>query len=750
MFGLRQRLLASVTGVLAAAAGVAAADAAHAQAAAQPAAAAPQSTALEEVVVTARRTEENVQTVPLAVTALSGAQLAQAGVRDIQNLSTVAPGLTISSSGLADRENLNFVIRGQGIVYGQVNQSVITYFDNVPVTPAGASLFFDTSNVQVLKGPQGTLFGKNTTGGAILFEPNRPGNEFNGDVAVRAGNYGMHQLDGYINVPLVEDKLMARLAVNYGKRNGFTHDLTSGKRLDDQDFLAFRFGLVARPTDNLDNYLVINAYSSDTNASSAVLDQVNPRGFAQLLFPGLPAYLATQQARGPREIQTSINNPYRNDRDLTVVNTTTWHATDWLTFKNIFGWTYQRSRYAFDFDGTPFPVLEFPAIAPNQIAQNTYSDEVQAAVNAFNNRLNGVMGYYGTYSEPSGVPQGDTLSVAGFSNRVNNSILRSHSVYLQASYEILPKLRITAGVRRNFDHQTNFAGQWGPAGPALACQIPGVGPNCVFRSSGDWNHTSWLAGVDYKFTDSVMAYFTARNGYKSGGVNGFIPNPSFSRYGPEVVNDKELGVKSEFHVGDMPARLNADIYRGNYSGLQRSTVFVTSSGVYAPIFNAARARVQGIEIDGVVKPASWLSLSAFYDYTDAHYLVYRTPTGVDLSSTPFTYTPRVQYGGNVRADLPVPEEYGAASVTATYSWQAGTHFVNDPEPADIPSYYTLNARLDWKNVMRSPVDLAFFIDNPFNKNYRIFEGSYYASVGFNTSMYAPPRMWGFEARYHFK
>lgn len=716
--------------------------------------------ALEEVIVTARRTQENVQTVPLAVTAVSGAQLAQAGVRDIQNLQTVAPGLRVASSGLSDRENLNFVIRGQGIVYGQVNQSVISYFNNVPVTPVGPSLFFDLSSVQVLKGPQGTLFGKNTTGGAILFEPNRPGEVLGGEIAGRLGNYGMRQLDGYFNAPIIEDKLLARLAVNAGKRDGFTHDLGSGKDLDDENYLAFRFSLIARPVENVENYLVVNAFSSDTNASGTVLDAVNPAGVARRLFPGLVAYFDAQQARGVRLVQESINNPHRDDRNLTLVDTLTWTVNDWLTLKNIFGWDRQRSQRAYDTDGTPFQILEQSPSPYFFINQNTYSDELQGSIRALDDRLKAVLGYYGSYSEPVGEPLGFAASLAPPISRLNSSILRSNSVYLQGSYETLPKLRITAGVRRNFDHQTNFAGQWGPLGrdvpydPTSAvhsgCSTPGAGPHCVYRSAGDWSHTSWLLGADYKVNDAVMAYVTVRNGYKSGGLNGFIPDPTYSLYNPEVVDDVEVGVKSEFHVGEAPVRLNADAYRGKYKGLQRSTVLVTNLGVYAPIFNAAGARVKGLELEGAVKPVQWLSLSAFYDYIYARYTSYRTAAGVDLSATPFQYTPRQQYGATLRADLPLPERAGSASVSSTYSWQAHTHASNDLSPAEIPSYYTLNARLDWKKVMQSQVDLALFIDNPFNEIYRVFEGGYYTSLGFNTALYAAPRMWGLEARYHFK
>jgi iron complex outermembrane receptor protein len=179
-------------------------------------------------------------------------------------------------------------------------------------------------------------------------------------------------------------------------------------------------------------------------------------------------------------------------------------------------------------------------------------------------------------------------------------------------------------------------------------------------------------------------------------------------------------------------------------------VLVTSLGVFAPIFNAAKARVQGVEVEAAINPAPWLSLTGFYNYTDARYLRYATPAGVDLSATGFAYTPRVQFGGSARVDLPIPEDTGALTATTTYSWQGGTHTSNDLVPQDqIPSYYTLNARLDWRKVMQSPVDLAVFVNNPFNDTYRIFQGTYYRSLGFSTALYNEPRMWGVEARYHF-
>jgi iron complex outermembrane receptor protein len=166
---------------------------------------------------------------------------------------------------------------------------VVTYFADVPISGAGAGLFYDLESVQVAAGPQGTLFGKNTTGGAVLFVPKKPVNDFEGSVEFGMGNYNMKTATAVVNVPLVDDKVLLRVAGQFLDRDGFTIDrgpFFAGKDYDNRDYWALRVSLLLRPFDNLENTTIFNALHSEGNGDGFVLTAANPAGaFGSLLLP---------------------------------------------------------------------------------------------------------------------------------------------------------------------------------------------------------------------------------------------------------------------------------------------------------------------------------------------------------------------------------------------------------------------------------------------------------------------------------
>jgi len=704
---------------------------------------------LDEVVVTARRTAENLQKVPVSVSAVSGEQLQQRGITEITQLQQVAPGLNIGSSGSGDRQMLAFSIRGQSLLFQQPNAAVITYMEEVPAQVYAQSVMYDLAGVQVLKGPQGTLFGKNTTGGAVLFSANKPTNSFEGEIAGRLGNYSMKQTDGYINVPIIQDKLMARVAFNLGKRDGFTHDITSGKDLDNENYAGLRLGLTYAPTDSIKNYLMVSLYNSSTNGTGHVLDSVNPAGIAGLFFPGIFPAFARQQQLGVRDVATSSDH-FRKDHNYAVIDELTWDVTDNFSFRNIFGWTRQIDKIALDEDGTRLTILDWNAQGYPDDSQQTYSNELQARYNSKDDRLKVVAGYFGIWSEPYGSSAIYTVSLGAPAYRVSTFKTKSHSVYLQANYEVAPGLHLTGGIRYNKDTQQNFASIFGPAGqfapPPTGCQVPAAPADCIVRRKTNFSHVSWLAGADYQITPDTMAYVVVRNGYRSGGLNGFIQVPQFVQYAPETVTDVEAGVKSQFHIGDAPARVNLDVFRGDYKKLQRATVIVSNGVVTTAFFNAADARVYGLELEAEIRPFAALDLSAFYNYTEPEYRGTLSPL---LGLTPsFAYTPKTQVGATAVLSLPQDSHGGRPSLSATYSYQSSVSY-SVTGPSTVPGYSLLNLRADWKGVMGAKVDLAAFANNVLDKEYRNFNSGFYNSIGYNVVTYGAPAMYGVEVRYHF-
>ena len=257
-----------------------AANAAGASEAPQGARSVGEATAPGDIVVTARRVAERLQDVPVAVTAFNSETLRERNITNSYDLPLFTPGLTVRSAGTGIRSSTEFFIRGQGSSFGGT-PSVLPYFAEVPAVSAeggaGSALFFyDLESVQVLKGPQGTLFGRPLTGGAVLVEPKRPTSEFEGFLETRLGNLGYKELIGSLNIPIIEDKVMIRFAGQILRRKGFTTSVTTGQRFDDQHREAYRIGLLVKPIDAIESYTVFYGSHVDEVGGSNVLLEYNP------------------------------------------------------------------------------------------------------------------------------------------------------------------------------------------------------------------------------------------------------------------------------------------------------------------------------------------------------------------------------------------------------------------------------------------------------------------------------------------
>lgn len=229
--------------------------------------------ALEEVIVTARKREENIQSVPVAITALGAEEMRAKSVRTAYDLVANTPGLVIRGAA-ASRNAPEYFIRGQGASFG-TPPGVILYFAESSLGGVGSSAFFDLSSVQVLKGPQGTLFGRSTTGGAILFTPTRPTGEFGGFVQAQVGNLAARDVTAAFTIPIIDDRLSVRIAAQSEQRDGYTRSLSTGQKQDERNRQAYRIGILARPVSWLENYTLLQETRSDEAPGSNVLLSYN-------------------------------------------------------------------------------------------------------------------------------------------------------------------------------------------------------------------------------------------------------------------------------------------------------------------------------------------------------------------------------------------------------------------------------------------------------------------------------------------
>lgn len=748
---------ALLCGVAVAAISLASNAAAEAAGNLKPAAEAGGPTKLAEVIVTARRREENLQKVPNTITAFSSAAIEQKGISDQSSLADFTPSMMTITGGQPS-EFAFFALRGQGPAFGAV-PGVVPYFSEV-ANPVGidgrVGTYFDLANVQVLAGPQGTLFGKNATGGNILFEPARPTGRYEGYIRGEYGNYNDRRLEGAVNLPIVKDKVLLRVAGEIAARDGYTRDVGPnfpGKDYDNLNYDSVRVSLTVQPTDRIEFYTVGRYFSSDTNGPGTVLQQLSPATIAAFgpYLPGLANAVASQQALGPRRVSYDLNEFSRTEY-WQVINHATFRITDNLTFHNIVSYSQFRDHYSYDYDASPFPLggqssQHIPVLAPNY-----FTEEARLQGNALRGAVSYTVGYYHdrqSWSGPSGIEDYYVIPVdllLGPLEAYEVATNGSDAVFGQATVNVgdlvqpLHGLSVTGGVR--YTSERSFTSIQILPGPAAGGSVSSRYP-------------SYTVDIDQSlFDDRLHAYVAIRDAYKSGGANGGLPADSpYATFAPEELQDVEVGLKSEFRPLGMPTRLNVDYYHGDYSNIQRTTPQTVNGVVLNVTEGAAKAVIQGFELTGVIAPAPGLTVTTAYSYIDSGYTKVIPGAQAILQGSAFPYTPKnkVTVGGAYSARL--GERLGTLVVSANFTYQSAfsTAQTNLSQVKYLPGYAYINAEADLTHIGGRPIDVALFVDNLTNKTYATGLQDLYnsSSVGTVTYTYAPPRMFGVRIRYRF-
>ena len=723
---------------------------------------------LEDIVVTARRREENLQDVPIAVTAFSPEALVTKGITDRTSLADNTPSLFTINGGYP-REFAFFALRGQGPAFGST-PGVVNYFAEVPnsVNVDGrVGTYYDLANVQVLAGPQGTLFGKNATGGNILFEPAKPTNEFGGYVRAEYGNYNDRRAEGAVNVPIVSDKILLRVAGSIGRRDGYTIDVGpkfAGKDYDDLRYEGFRVGLTLRPVEGVEIYTVGRYHHSDTNGGGTVLGAFNPAagfdatslglGFLPVLafYPGMATAVAEQQARGPRRVAYDLDQ-FSETEYWQVINQASVALTDNIKLRNIVSYSEFRNRYGYDYDATVFPLAGQSSTAFPTNAPNYFTEELQLQGNAFGGAVDFSLGGYvdrQSWRDPAGIetfyqfPVGTLLPPAtGFFTQTN----RSEAVFGQATVDLgkmspsLTGLSITGGLRYTWEHSftsQNIGGQ-------------------IVSGDADSDYLSYTATLDYDVAQGVHVYITARDAYKSGGVNGPVPVGSpFRTFPPEKLSDVEIGLKSQFSVGTVKVRANVAAYRGIYDNIQRTTVETVTTAAGPLLLNvtrsAAKGKIQGIEFNGAIVPVRGFTINGSYSYIDAKYTkVTDASAGAILAGSPFPFTPEHKFSIGATYETALAN-VGDIVLSVNYVRQTkvSTAQTNASFYRYLPAYGVLNAGIDLRNVGGTELDIGLFATNLTNvaKPVGVLDG-YNTAIGVVGLTYTEPRMYGVRLGYRF-
>lgn len=727
-----------------------------------------------EILVTARRRAESALTVPLAITALDQGELDRKRITQTQDLVNSVPSLQVQPA-TNQRQSGAVTIRGQGQAYAGVQPSVISYFAEVPLDPNGGAAFsaFDLENVQVLRGPQGTLFGRNTTGGAVLYVPKAPGDQFEANASASTGNYGLADLRLAVSIPLT-DTLSVRIAGQSVNRRGFTANLATGNALDDQHYQVARLFARWEPTPGIRNDFIVSALRADENGSGFILSALFPGTSADTFMGGaLRQALVDQIARGPRAVSSNELLGARR-RMLFLANTTAIDLNETVKLRNIFSYQHVQVCFGTDLDGSPVPYTVATCL-PNRysqalgrpihdiVDQNQFTDEVQFVGTLLHDRLDFVAGaFFFDTRTPGGLDTFRFNRIGKTSNSVNAESAQvrdsSRALYAQSTYKFSDQLKATAGFRYTWDKRAISNGSYGSTdgGTTFTCRavsVPGQThrpsdpiDSCFTQFRGKYSDYGYTASLDWQLSPRSLIYATTRRGYKSGGFN-TVTALTLSSFGPENATDYEVGVKSRWRKGAVSGRFNGAAFIGRYKHLQRNYTILVNSTVSTVIQSSADATIKGVEIDGGITFFDHFELSGFYSHLNASYKngTYTQPSsGQDISGSRFpaladdsgSATARVF---TKRADNTELSLSGTLYKTSSVAFSSDT--VNNPT-AIAPGYTIFSAAAEWRGIHDGRLDVTLWAKNLTDKAYVVGGLGLQSVLGYNSLIYGEPRTYG--------
>ncbi|HRO64044.1 TonB-dependent receptor [Thermomonas sp.] len=755
--------LAAETG----AAPAAAQDQAQAQAQdqeAKPRTTAPTSpTQLETVTVTARRRAEPIQEVPVAVSAFGETQLRDMQANNVDGLQSSVPNMNIVQ-GRGSANSINVFIRGIGQpdALQTFDPGVGMYVDDVYYSRINGALFslFDVAQIEVLRGPQGTLYGKNSTGGAIKLTTKDPFDYEGGSIEATLGNYGRAEGRFYYGGRF-SDTVAGSIAAAWITNNGYVRDAVSGRHYNDDDTRALRFKLAFEPSDSFNA-----TFSFDYTDQDAALTLGRPTAplIAVDMVPGLGPYVLQFAPTGEWDYRARTSFGPDKGQDMThkgVSLIMNWNINDAWLLKSITAWRKLDTASYIDIDASVFELGDvFVGFHQRQWSQELqlqyHSDSVKAIIGAYylNERL---PSHQEAYAD-------DFLRFFGtpfdFLRTIDDNLrTTSTALFANVDWSINDHWSLAAGVRWSRDRKSYFRTTSAFFGPPLGAfsadpqaVIPGI------RHS--WSAVTPSFSLKYKFSEQAMAYFSANRGFKSGGFNGRAnsqaesDNPIFN---PEFVWTYEVGLKLQ--SADHRLMGNFTAFHSNYRDFQaRVSEIVQSGGVpnFAfPVLNAARMTIDGFEFEGSALLGKSTTLSGQLSWMNARYKEFN-----DLRLDPS----RPDYDPHIHDHVPFSPDFtgrvalqhafdlsngGMISIGGDVSYRTETWLSVDNRANLRQPAYTLVGLYGVWDSPQGAWQVRAGVRNLTDKTY-MTEGQEFSSVGnIQTAYFGWPRNWYVSLRYNF-
>jgi len=749
---------------------------------------------LEDIIVTARKREESLQDTPIAITALSGMELERLRVSDITDIAAYAPNVDISFSpnGAGGGGNSQITIRGVGQTDFLIttDPAVGVYLDGVYFarSTGGVLDVVGLSQVEVLRGPQGTLFGRNTIGGAISLTSTRPSDTVSGYGEITLGSLHRIDVSGGFDLPLIKDKLLSNFVFLSKNADGYSKRLITGEDLGNQNSVSARATFLYTPASNIEIFVATDySRAREHAAASTSIGKFNGGAGLVGLYNfavDVPSFLGTAAITNPDTgniYTTNATGPNRNDSDVWGLSATvSWEIRDNLTFKSITAYRGQHVIFGRDGDNSPLTIRE----TNNDGDQTQFSQEIQFLGAALEGRLNWVSGLFyfnekakdfnkvrlvkGLYGALEALPS--TLAcrnpatapppclanpfflsgiVPGGPNNVANNALdlefdtlsritnKSYAAFFHGTYDISEKLSVTAGARYTHDAKDFYTFQKRINSGAIIIDA---------KSRGSFNAFSPKLGIEFRPNDDLMTYASYSRGFKAGGFNGRpLDTKELTTFNPEKLDAYEVGFKVDL-LGKR-LRTNISAFYNKYKDIQLTAIVQAPDGsLVVTVDNAAAGKIKGVEAEFQAVIASNFDLFGAVSYLDTQYTdignaTTITKNGIFVKSPKWTANVVARYTAQLK-------DWGQMVFQGQWSYKdkVFNDVQNSPEISQ-GAYSIFNASISLEpqgDIWR----LTLFGKNLFNQAY-IVNGVTGGPFGMAEAVVGRPREWGVALKANF-
>jgi iron complex outermembrane recepter protein len=708
-----------------------------------------------DIIVTATRNESLLSKTPIAMSAVTGADLIKSGITNPTQLEETVPNLSIVRGN-----GLQITIRGvtstDGTEKGDPSAAFMQDGIYLARPQAQEVSFFDIERVEVLRGPQGTLYGRNSTAGVVNVLSVRPKFDFGAQVDATYGNFNNVNVTGVLNVPLGETFAL-RAAVNFDRRDSYLVDgnLADGKTLDPfKDNKTVRLSALFKPSDAV-SLLLIGDYSqikgNPTNTvptnhfySNIVTGARSTFERPNYLNPNYDAARLVSIAQGQQAFRDDTEKGIMGELNVDLGMATftylgSYRESNRKEFSNFADGPVTADFYGKYWQTSQEVRLAFGGDGPLQAQIGGYYFKERSGIAFFLNNLLGPNTRFGFPQDPT--------------------IAENKSAFGQATYEIAPNLKLTGGIRYSSDLKSRVGKTVLDAYTSVvdSSNIGTLVNRTVFQindAKRTFSRVTWRAGIDYD-SPLGLVYASVSTGYKAGGFNDGCETPAAGQpnpnncalpagglyYNPETLTAYEAGFK--FKISP-EFRLNASIFHYDYKGLQLSQVANVCGGPCQVTTNAAVAKVDGVELDATLQPVENLTIRMAVNYLDAHYDTFIPTPGVSLAGRPLNRSPKWSWDMGVNYALPI----GEGKLVADASIRARSSY----ELTDLANYAYFQqpayTKTDLSLTYTAPEDrfyVGVFVENLEN-NLIVTSAS---TGGFGNVTFSDPRTFGARAGFKF-